>query len=153
MKITDIDQVYKTGAGCLLLSRDTENFLLIQRSEYVPAPNVWGLPGGKLDKNEEPEFAAKRELYEETGINLLSRQFSLIYKNEVHAPRFTFYTYACIVENEMTPKLNWESSDFVWCNMSSLPTPLHWGVSQLLHNNIAGNLLKRMLDQKASVDN
>lgn len=147
MKLKEFERTYKIGAGCLLLSRDTENFLLIQRSEYVSTPNVWGLPGGKLDENETPEFAAKRELYEETGINCQSTPLSLIYTNEVHAPRFKFYTYACIVDTELVPKLNWESSDFVWCNMSSLPTPIHWGVSQLLHNNIAGNLLKRLLGQ------
>lgn len=152
MKIKDFEQTYKSGAGCLILSKNTNNFLLIQRSQDVPAPLTWSLPGGRVEFNEKPEIAARRELYEEIGINLNDRPFKLIYTNETHAPRFRFYTYACVIKEELSPKLNWESSDYIWCDMSTLPNPLHWGLSQLLTNEAAGLRLKKFLDGQKVFD-
>lgn len=43
--------------------------LLIQRKNE-PFQNYWALPGGFVDKNEHIEAAAKRELLEETNIQL-----------------------------------------------------------------------------------
>jgi 8-oxo-dGTP pyrophosphatase MutT (NUDIX family) len=151
MKVKDLELYSKMGAGCLLISKNTNQFLLIRRSDYVSAPNVWCIPGGKVDEGETPEFAAKRELYEEAGF-LTDLPFELIYTNEVHAPRFKFYTYACVIPKEIEPKLNWESSDYLWCDMSSLPHPLHWGLSQLFASDNAGKRLKRFLEQQKSID-
>jgi 8-oxo-dGTP pyrophosphatase MutT (NUDIX family) len=44
--------------------------LLLQRSDSKSEPGKWGVPAGKLEKNETPENAVRRELFEETGIDL-----------------------------------------------------------------------------------
>lgn len=51
--------------------------LLLQRSAYKDEGGSWGVPAGKLDCNETPEEAAKRELFEETGIHLTHQLQSL----------------------------------------------------------------------------
>jgi 8-oxo-dGTP pyrophosphatase MutT (NUDIX family) len=146
MKATDLKQPHKLGAGCLLVCQSTDKFLLIKRSEYVPTPNTWSLPGGRVDYGEKPLIAAKREVSEETGFDIGDRKMQLIYHNDVHAPRFRYYTYACMVDDEFKPTLNWESTDYMWCDLDTLPNPLHWGVSQLVSHDVAGQKLNRFIE-------
>ncbi len=46
--------------------------LLLRRSLAKSQPGAWGVPGGKREGKESPLQTALRELYEETGIQLLS---------------------------------------------------------------------------------
>jgi 8-oxo-dGTP pyrophosphatase MutT (NUDIX family) len=146
MKVNDLKVSKKEGAGCLIVCSDTDRFLLIQRSEYVPVALTWSLPGGGVDLGETPEEAARREVFEEIGFDLSNMSLHLIYTNEVHAPRFKFYTFACVVDKEFEPKLNYESAAWVWCDFDNMPEPLHWGVSQLINNDKAGKRLKNIID-------
>lgn len=43
-----------------------------KRSEEGPLFGFWELPGGKIEANESPEDAARREVEEETGVNIAS---------------------------------------------------------------------------------
>ena len=45
-----------------------EDVLLIQR-KYPPMVGYWGLPGGFVERDEDPLDAVLRELKEETGLN------------------------------------------------------------------------------------
>lgn len=138
---------HKSGAGCLIVAKDTKRFLLIQRSDYVPMPLTWSLPGGKVDFGESPENAARREMKEEIGLST-ENELKEIYTNDAHSPRFRFHTFACVVDSEFEPKLNWESQDFMWCELDTLPESLHWGVSQLIAFKEAGVKLGSMLGMK-----
>lgn len=44
--------------------------LLLKRNSDVVEGNTWGIPGGKIDKDELPRAAAVRETFEETGLNV-----------------------------------------------------------------------------------
>ena len=150
MKAKDLQVQWKRGAGCLFVSGDTNRFLLIKRSDYVATPYTWCLPGGKVDPGEKPSVAAKRETMEEIGFDIGDRPLRLIYTNETHAPRFKFYTYACIVDDEFEPTLNWESMDYAWCGMDELPEPLHWGVKQMFGHGASAKILKKFMDDHKS---
>ena len=65
------------GATCIILHRD--HILLVQ---HTYGSRNWGLPGGGLKRNETPEEAIKREIYEEVGIRL----------PQVHLHGHVFYT-------------------------------------------------------------
>jgi putative (di)nucleoside polyphosphate hydrolase len=59
----------------MLLSREGRAFVG-RRSEGADAPegegNWWQMPQGGMDEGEEPEAAARRELFEETGVRSIS---------------------------------------------------------------------------------
>jgi putative (di)nucleoside polyphosphate hydrolase len=67
---------YRPCVGMMVLSRDglvwTGRRLAEENSEYDGSPQLWQMPQGGIDKDEDPLLAARRELYEETGIETIS---------------------------------------------------------------------------------
>ncbi len=49
-----------------------ERILINKEFRLAPGCDVYNFPAGLIDPGETPEEAAKRELYEETGLNLIS---------------------------------------------------------------------------------
>ena len=45
-----------------------KNSILLVKRAFDPGKGLWGLPGGFIELNESPQDAAKRELFEETGL-------------------------------------------------------------------------------------
>ena len=56
------------AAGCYCACRD--RLLLVKRQSYKSQGNKWGVPAGKLEKNEDPLSAVIREMREEVGVHL-----------------------------------------------------------------------------------
>jgi 8-oxo-dGTP diphosphatase len=51
---------------------DRQRVLICQRPPHAHQGGLWEFPGGKLEPGETIEFALRRELMEETGINVIS---------------------------------------------------------------------------------
>lgn len=59
-----------TGAGIILLNKSNEVLLLLRDDDAaIPYPNMWDIPGGKVEDGESPEEAVRREMNEEMGLN------------------------------------------------------------------------------------
>lgn len=65
------------GAVCVLCVKD-DAILMVEQYRYALEQATWEIPAGKLDPNEAPIDAARRELAEETA--LLASQLELIYE-------------------------------------------------------------------------
>ena len=117
------------GAGALLVARGTGRLFLVLRSARVRNPGTWGLPGGAMERGENPKTAAARELMEETGY---TGPLDLRLAHVFRAPDFAYHNFVGLVEGEFEPILNWESDDAGWFDLDALPGPLHFGVNELL---------------------
>ena len=62
------------GIGIFLIDKNDQKLLIGKRTEK----ELFGLPGGWLEKFEEFEDAAQRELFEETGLKLDKNRFTHI---------------------------------------------------------------------------
>lgn len=61
------DVVLHPGAVAILPLPDAEHVCLLRNQRPVVGMELWEIPAGTLEPNEEPEIAAVRELAEETG--------------------------------------------------------------------------------------
>ena len=66
------DLPYRPCVGIMVLNRDglvwAGRRIAEGNSEYDGSPQLWQMPQGGIDKDEDPLKAAYRELYEETGM-------------------------------------------------------------------------------------
>ena len=61
------------GAGIIFINSNNEILLLLRDDvPNIPFPNQWDIPGGKIEEGETPDFAVKREMKEELGLDTLN---------------------------------------------------------------------------------
>lgn len=65
-KISFRECVRHSGGAAVLLIKD-EKVLLVKQFRYLYGKCIYEIPAGKLNKGEDPQIAAARELEEETG--------------------------------------------------------------------------------------
>ncbi|RME84946.1 MAG: NUDIX domain-containing protein [Zetaproteobacteria bacterium] len=72
--------------------------LLLQRRPDQSFAGMWSLPGGKIEPGEAPLRAARRELWEETGLSGSSwRRLGVVRGNK---PYVRFYLFSCRVTGD-----------------------------------------------------
>ena len=76
--------------------------LIAKRRSTARLPNLWDLPGGKVEPNETPEACLKRELWEEFGIGVTVRDYV---GSNTHS--YDFGTVELMVF-----RADWENGDF-----------------------------------------
>lgn len=60
--------VHHHGGACIAALNEKNEVYLVRQYRYALGEELWELPAGKLEPNEEPFAAAKRELGEEVGV-------------------------------------------------------------------------------------
>lgn len=62
------------GAGIIFLNSNNEVLLLLRDDkDGIPFPNMWDIPGGKVENDENPEETVRREMNEELGLQNLGQ--------------------------------------------------------------------------------
>jgi 8-oxo-dGTP pyrophosphatase MutT (NUDIX family) len=83
------------------------------------------VPAGKLEKNETPENAAKRELLEETGISLEnSSQIQRLNSLYIRKPEVAYVYHVFKVRLDQMPDvhLSDEHQAYIWANSKDIET-------------------------------
>lgn len=95
--------------------------VLLLRHSY--GPKVWALPGGGIDKNEDPADAARREVREELGVTLGKMEAIAVIEEEVSGSLHTAHLFAAICDARPKPD-NREIVEARFFPTHSLPEPL-----------------------------
>ncbi len=66
------------SCGCFVQFKKT--FLFLQKAKGQWSEFLWGMPCGKMEKNENIFAAMQREMFEETTINLMQTDFHFVKK-------------------------------------------------------------------------
>lgn len=101
---------------------DDGKILLVKRSAHdANNPGLWEVPGGKLDNGQNLLDALKREVAEETGLDVeptspLAYTVSFLITDGKYAgmPYVALFSLAKIVSGSV--KISDEHEDFVWCS-------------------------------------
>lgn len=105
---------HAVGCFCRLEGK----ILMLLRQDWLPEGNKWGAPGGKIDpEDKSPLYAARRELWEETGILLPEEKFIPFRKFYVRYPDydFTYEMFSVELENpEKVIVMRKEHKGFYW---------------------------------------
>ncbi len=104
--------------GCCFLQYQDKIFLL-HIQDFKPEGNRWGIPGGKLNKNEPLMRAIAREVFEETGFQLDESRMHHIGKVYIRVPNFDFeyhmVRYLDPIQNPGDVKINFrEHKGYTW---------------------------------------
>jgi 8-oxo-dGTP diphosphatase len=96
---SDFKPKFRVVSAYILVS---DRFLLLLRNEDKSEGNKWGVPGGKIDDGETPGQAVRREIAEETGIELAEERFDFFKTAYVRYPDydFIFHMYSARLEAE-----------------------------------------------------
>lgn len=106
----------------IIFSEDENSVLIIQRCDV----DVWVLPGGGIDKDELPEDAVIREVFEETGL-----QVSIKRKVGEYTPINKLSAFTHVFECDIlsgAPKTSSESRQVAFYRLDKLPKsffPVH----------------------------
>ena len=137
-----MDTLFLIGPRATIYNTKTNKVLLLQRND---GNNVWEIPGGKRENNEDIVNALKREVQEETG--LIINEYKIVYvspifENHPVLKPFLNIGYLCLVDNSDVV-ISDEHIDYKWVSVEELANYLDNDIyNDLLNNGMISELKK-----------
>jgi len=72
--VRDIIEINFRVAVKAFIIKDDKLLILKRASDDVQSPNIWEIPGGRLELGEDPILGLMREIREETGLYIKPQQ-------------------------------------------------------------------------------
>ena len=107
-----------------LIFNDDDQVLMVRTHKWS---NLWGIPGGKIKWGETADNALRRELKEETGLDVADIEFVLV-QDCIHSKEFyrdahfVLLNYTCRCAGEPAVTLNDEAREFRWLSLEGALT-------------------------------
>lgn len=97
---------------------NAENHILATQRGYGEWKGWWEFPGGKVEVNEAPEDALRREIREELSANIIIESFLCTVEYDYPTFHLSMQCYLCTLQSE-TLQMN-EHTDASWISISEL---------------------------------
>jgi 16S rRNA (cytidine1402-2'-O)-methyltransferase len=128
-------------AGALVYNEQAE-VLMLQTHKWS---DLWGIPGGKIKFGERAEDALRREVKEETNLDVEDIRFVMV-QDCIHSrefyrdAHFLLLNYRCIARGRQEVRLNDEAEKFQWISPDkALDLPLNEPTRILLNEMLGRN--------------
>lgn len=130
-----MDNFPKVGVGVIIIK---DNKILFGQRKNAHGEDTWSVPGGHLEFNESIEECAKREVFEETGIEIKNLKigpftndiFEKEQKHYITIYVIADYNYGKVEVKEPDKMIEWN-----WFSWNNLPKPLFKPIENLLKQN------------------
>lgn len=112
-----------SAVGCVCFHND--ELLLLKRFEDKSFPNMWGVPTGKIERDETPIQSIIRELYEETRIVLSANRLKLVDTFRITTEEMSFKYTLFYADFDLMPdvKINsLEHKEYRWVHVDQIDT-------------------------------
>jgi len=118
----------------------TGRYLYLMRND-PRHPQVWGLPGGKIETGETALGGMERECIEELGFMPSYLRLIPLEKFTSADGHFEYNTWVCVVAEEFQPRLNSEHLGYAWIDAGQWPRPMHPGLWNVINiEDVQGKL-------------
>lgn len=122
-------------AGGVLMHDD--KFLLLKRHPEKPYGLHWNLPAGKVEKHEDPQLGAQREIHEETGIFIPLENLAPLHVFYIRRGKLFIEFHIFQSQFSMRPPINLkldENTDALWStHEEAMELPLLGGGLEILN--------------------
>src|SRR5690606_21330358 len=120
-----------TASAAAMVFNDEGEVLLLQHA--MRPFSAWALPGGFIDRGEQPATAIRRELMEEAGIELAELKMYRVRTIRSHVE--ILFTARCSDEASVSSS---EIVELGWFRPSDFPEGLGYGQRELIEKVMAG---------------
>lgn len=142
----------RVGVGVLVAK---EGQILLGKRKSAHGGGCYGPPGGHLEFKETVEACATRELFEETGLKLVSIQLGPWTQDVIDEQKHYISFFAITTEFEGEPQLlePHKCEGWAWYSWDNLPSPLFKplvtliksvGIDHLIHLTSASDLFQTL---------
>ena len=122
------------GVGVMFCAQSTGRHLFLLRNDKNT--HVWGLPGGKVERDETLMQSLNRECCEEIDYWPENAKLFPIEQFTSEDGHFIYHTFYCMIPDEFIPTLNNEHIGYAWIDGKTYPKPLHRGLFATLNYDI-----------------
>jgi len=129
---------HQENIGCAVIVRNDQGQVLLGKRKNAYRLGLYGLPGGRIDRDEKSFDAAKREMLEETGLKANSLKYVGVVKEWQDSYNFIHFIYLCTEwRGDLTLMEPEKCESWEWTNLNQLPKntlPGHLQGIELLKN-------------------
>lgn len=127
----------KISAVAIIKNNDGD-ILFLKRFSYDRSfPDIYCLPGGKVEKNEDLKSTLHREVKEETNLNVLNEEHIGVHEFSNATTTFKMHMYLCEVEGDI--KISDEHERYGFLNYKSTPMKIGVNTINALHKYYKSN--------------